>query len=195
MATFIDLDSIWRDRDTYPNACDYEVLPEQIKTWFRQAREVRAYPQNTNTRPQEFVTTVNIALLTLPFNEQLSILPRIYVDFHCRRYDDRYLISTIGGRQPEARFICILDRIQFDIDNITPLWIHYKSPMEQTLRFLRDDPVVFRITDRNGTVLPFFIDDDPTQPADPTQQSMVTFTITPYIRDSTYDNHAVAPII
>jgi hypothetical protein len=188
MTSFIDLDSLWRDRDNYPNPCDYEVTPSQIETWFRNAREVRAFPQKVIQRPLEFVSALTIQLLTLPYHTDLASLPRIYIDFHCRKYNDKYLINSIDARQSDARFICVQDRIQYDNNN-NPIWIHYRSSMEQTMRFKRDEPVVLRITTRDGTILPYFIDLDLTQPMDPTRQTLVTFSIIPYIRDNDYANH------
>lgn len=67
MSTFIDLDSVWRDRQAYPNPCDYQLTPGQVDTWVRSAREVRALPQNANERPLDFATSINIISVTLPF--------------------------------------------------------------------------------------------------------------------------------
>ena len=67
MATFIDLDSVWRDRDNFPNGLDYTVLPSQIATWVRSSREVRALPQGPNQRPLDFVSSVNIPAAVLPY--------------------------------------------------------------------------------------------------------------------------------
>ena len=67
MATFIDLDSFWRDRQSYPNPCDYQLTPEQIATWTKSVREVRALPQNANERPLDFVSAINLLGVTFPF--------------------------------------------------------------------------------------------------------------------------------
>src|SRR5258706_3945982 len=67
MATFIDLDSIWRDRQAYSNPCDYQLTPEQVATWTKSVREVRALPQNANERPLDFVSAINLLGTTLPY--------------------------------------------------------------------------------------------------------------------------------
>jgi hypothetical protein len=294
MSNFFDLDSLFRDRTTYPNPCNYELTPNQIASWFFSSRAVRALPQNAGTQPLEFVCTINLQVLTLPYprvdlfattcydvdeillntlmspghtfvnndviqatfstngvllgvqyyvinanpgvsfqisrtmggpaevlvdgtglglimclvitstgddtvaaalEDAMTLLtfPRLYVDFHCKRYPDIHLISTINGVQPDARFIVVLDRTQHGVHG-EPLWLHYRTNMEQTIRFQRNDPIVFSIRERSGTVISFFDDVDLEQLADPQKQCLVTFTVTPYIRDADYSNHAVAPL-
>jgi hypothetical protein len=297
MATFIDLDSVWRDRVAYPNPCDYELTPSQILTWTKSSREVRAISANPNERPLDFVNSINLIFLTLPYprielfalssiivttingttltssvahnlsvgdivmtssaaystngvirnteyhvvatptpttfqvsllpagapvaftngtglNMLLSVItatdyttvmtqldnalqllqfPRLYVDFHSRRYNDTKLIKTNGGVLSDAKFIVILDRIQLD-DNATPIWIHYRSHGEQVYRFKRDDSVVFRIMTRDGTTIPFFTEPDLTIPTNPSKQTLVTFSVLPYIKDASYINSLVDPI-
>lgn len=189
MATFVDLDSIFRDRESYPNPNNYQLSPKQVDTWFKRARTVRAYPQNPNTQPLEFATTVNIKYLTIPYSEDVVELPRIYINFRSDKYKDIYLINAIDGKHHDSKFICLPERVQND-RNGNPLWIHYKCQMEQTMRFERGSPILFQITTRNGTVLPSLDTTVPTAP-DPTKQTLCTFEITPYIRDGDYDNHLV----
>jgi len=187
MATFIDLDSIKRDREVYPNPNDYELRPYQVKTWFRASRTVRAFPQNPNTEPLEFVTTVNIKHMSLPYSARLAALPRIYVEFRSRSYKDIHLIQTIDGIHSDVQFVCVPDRIQDDPTSGNPAWIHYKCHMEQTMRFKRDDTILLRFTTRSETVLPN-TDTLIPDPPNPAQQTLITFELTPYIRDSDYTN-------
>jgi len=303
MSTFIDLDSVWRDRQTYPNPCDYELTPDQVDTWVRAVREVRALPQNANERPLDFVTSINIVSLTLPFPRieiyaprvivatsilagvittmdphglttgdivmtsspgyssssgiqrnveyhvivlspvtfsveltpgggalslvngtgiglelavidnpliinsnyatviaawsaglQLLDFPRIYLDFHSRRYNDMRFLKTIKGVLADAKFVLGIDKTQFD-DTLTPKWLHYKSCGEQVMRFKRDDPVVFRLMSRDGTVIPFFTESDLSVPTNPDKQTMLTVNCIPYLRDAIFANHATEPIM
>ena len=187
MATFIDLDSIFRDRETYPNENSYELLPKQVKAWFTSARTVRAYPQNPTSTPLEFATTVRISYLALPYTEDLAEFPRIYLNFESKLYKDIHLISAIDGKHPNAKFVCVPDRVQND-RNGDPLWIHYKCAMEQTMRFRRGDPIKFEITTRSDDILPQQDTSSPVDP-DPTKQTVCTFEITPYIRDGDYTNN------
>ena len=192
MASFIDLDSMWRDREAYPNENDYELGPKKIDSWFKSARTVRAFPQNPNLQPLEFATTVNIKYMTIPYSETVAEFPRLYVNFRSKNYKDIHLINAIEGRQMDAKFICMFDKVQYDRNN-NPVWLHYRCNMEQTMRFDRGEPVVFQITTRNGTVLPQ-LDNPPDQAADPSKQTLITFEVTPYIRDGDYDNHLVQPL-
>ena len=189
MSNYIDLDSIWRDRITYPNPADYVVTAGQIETWFSAARETRSAPPVPTSRALEFVTSVRLEKVTLPYDARMLDLPQIYMDFHCLSYDDKYLIASIDGIQASARFICVLDKVQSGSDG-NPLWMHYRSPMDQVLRFRRNDPVVFRLMTRDATVIPYYNDPDPTVPADPNKQVLATFTLTPYLKDAHFANHS-----
>jgi hypothetical protein len=194
MASFINLDSIWRDREMYPNPSDYQLTPSQVESWFRSARTIRAFPTNPNTQPLDFSMSVNIKHLILPYDDRIVNLPIIFMDFHSRRYNDIHLIQTINGRHPDARFICIPHKVQNDT-NGNPLWIHYNCNMEQVMRFKRDDMMTFKLTTRDGSTLPNF-DDLVPDPPDPTKQTIVTFEVTPYLRDGDYgagDNAMIQP--
>ncbi len=187
MSNYIDLDSFFRDRIDYPNENNFELTPQQVQTWFKSARAVKAYPSNPSLQPLEFATTVNVCTLVTPYTAQLASLPRIYLNFRSLKYDDQFLIYTIDGIHQEAKFILIIDRIQYSDINV-PLWIHWKCPnMEQTMRFERSYPVLFKLTTRSGDILPQQDTIIPNTP-NPFAQVMCTFQVTPYIRDGDYDN-------
>ena len=189
MSTFFDLDSIWRDGEANLNPANYELTPAQVETWFPSARSVRAHPQNPSMKPLEFATSIKIHYLTIPYTESFAELPRIYINFRSKEYGDIHLIQAISGKQPDAKFICVFDRIQND-RNGTPLWIHWRCSMEQVMRFKRGDTIIFQITTRDGTILP--IEDNPIpDPPDPLRQTLCTLEALPYIKDGDYDNHMV----
>jgi hypothetical protein len=142
MATYIDLDSLHRDRENYPNENDYTVTASQVETWFTSARTIRALPANPILSIKEFVTTINIRDLALPYSDELAALPRIYIEFRSETYKDIRLINTIGGIHADTHFVCSPKRIQTDSNDI-PIWIHYECHMEQTMRFEREDLFVF----------------------------------------------------
>lgn len=190
MATFIDLDSNWRDREIYPNPANYELTPSQVEGWFRNARSVRAFPQNPSTQPLNFVVSMNIHYLTVPYSDPVAALPRVYVDFHSRKYNDIHLIQAIDGRHQESRWICNFDRIQRDPVTDDPLWIHFRCTMEQVMRFKKDDTMVFRVTTRDGSTLPN-LDNLVPDPPDPLKQILCTFDCTPYLRDGDYSESAL----
>jgi hypothetical protein len=299
MADFIDLDSFWRDRSAYPNPCNYELLPKQIDTWSRAARDTKALPVNPNERPLDFVNSISLISTTLPYPRieifapftitvdsitggntintvgdhglvandivmtstpgfatsngikrnveyhviapvtattfQLSLtsggaaialtdgtglnllmgaiplalytatitslddavalltFPRLYVNFHSKVYNDTRLIRTVGGVLADAKYVIGIDKIQLD-DTGRPIWIHYKSHGEQVFRFKRDDCVALQIMTRDGTIVPFFTEPDLSIPTNPQRQSLVTFNVTPYLKDATYRNQGIEPL-
>ncbi len=124
---------------------------------------------------------------------QLLNFPRIYMDFHCRRYNDTRFLRTIGGVLADAKFVLHIDRTQFD-DNLKPVWLHYKSSPEQVMRFKSDDVVAIRFMTRDGSTLPFFDEKDLSIPTNPDMQTMVTLNCTPYLRDAVFSDHTISPI-
>lgn len=67
MSNPIHLDSLFRDRKTHPNPFNYELSAQQVVTWIASSRSVRAFPQTTVQRPLEFVDSVDLKLLTIPY--------------------------------------------------------------------------------------------------------------------------------
>lgn len=187
MATFVDLDSILRDREIYPNPAYYQLSASQVKTWFRGARSIRSFPQDPNVRPLEFSTTVHVQYLIIPYEDEFAILPKLYVEFRSSEYKDIHLLQTIDGKHPDANFVCTFDKLQYDT-NGNAVWIHYKCDTRQAMRFRRDAPITFRVTTRDGSTLPnkdTLIPED----ADPLKQIMCTVEVLPYIRDAFFSNH------
>lgn len=193
MSSFINLDSIHRKRDEYPNENSYTVDDQQTKTWYRSSRTVLATAQNPSVKPKEFATSVKLVYLSLPYTEELAEFPIVYVNFRSIEYKDIHLIQAISGTQSEAKFVCRFDKIQED-RNGDPLWIHYQCHMEQVMRFRRGDPVVFQVTTRSGSILPQQ-DSAPTDPPEPMKQTQATFEITPYINDGDYTNQTTTSFV
>lgn len=191
MATFFDLDSVYRDKETWPNPNYFELNPSEISTWHPNPRMVRKIADDPNSRPREFVVTMNIKDLTLPWTQDIAPLPRVYVDFHSKLYNDTHFMNTINGVHKFAKFVCIPDKVQND-ENGDPAWIHFKSDMEQIMRFERKYPIVFKVTTRSEDVLPN-PDTPPGDEADPTKQTLCTLEMTSYIRDNDYSNHLIEP--
>jgi hypothetical protein len=189
MAQYIDLDSILRDREEYPNENDYQLSPQQVEGWFRNSRIVTPLPQNPNTYPLGFVSSISIVDLALPYSALLSTMPRVYINFTSMLYRDVNLVQTISSSLPDAKFVCKYDKIQYDSLN-NPIWIHYKCDMDQVMRFERRDPIQFQVLTRSGNILP---QQDTTIPldADPLKQTLCTLSITPYIQDGKFDNQMV----
>jgi len=143
-------------------------------------------PSTPGSNYASVMSALNAAVQMLEF-------PRIYLDFHSRRYNDTRFIKTIGGILADARFVLGLDKIQHD-DVARPIWLHFRSSGEQVMRFKRDDPMIIRFMSRDGTTLPFFTEADLTVVTNPNKQTMITINTTPYLRDAIFTNHMVEPI-
>ncbi len=301
MSKFIALDSLLRRTDVFGNPMDYQLLPEQTRTWTRQAREVRAMPLSPSQTPLRFRTSVGLLHVAIPYPRielfaptsiaivsvasntftgtpasgtltngdilitsspawhnrtgiqrlaeyhvinatpigggvytfQLSAtaggtplvfldgtglgltmsqlttatyvssmaslqaakivlnIPVLYLDVHCKTYNDDRLIQTVNGVLSRARFMLIQDKPPQTDDTLMPLWIHYKSVnSEQILRWEDDSPVVVSFMDRTGTVINVFsqlLTDVP----NPFMQTLIELSLTPYIRDASFANHSV----
>ena len=111
--------------------------------------------------------------------------PRIYLDLHSSRYNDTRAIRTIGGVLTAAKFVLVIDRIQNDASG-APVWIHYRSSSEQTMRFRLEDPIVAAFYSRGDTIIDFFAETDFTVMSDPKKQSLITIEVTPYSRDNSF---------
>jgi hypothetical protein len=193
MSTFIHLDSGARDVTQYPNPASFTVNANQVSTWWQAARTVRAYPQEIPNKQYEFVTTIKIDHLVLPYTEQLQDEPIVYVQFNSTKYKDRSLIQTISNMFPTITFVAEWDKTQND-STATPAWIHYKCNMPQAMRFSRDKPVIFEVTLRDGST-PIIVDNIPPVLPNPAVQVSATFELIPYIRDDEYSNHMVTTLL
>ena len=196
MSNYFAIESIRRNRDEFPNPAEFTVEASQTQGWFRSARQVRALGQNPQTMSLDFVSAIEVKQVITPFHipdpppNPPSPTPSnpysyLYLDIHSPTYNDQYLINTISGVNRDARFLLIRDKIIFD-NSGKPTWILWNSPMEQVLRFKRNDPLVFRLFTPDGITLPLI--DKGSEP-DKKVQIVALLGVTPYSRDGNYDNH------
>ena len=189
MANYYAIESIRRNRDEFPNPAEFTVEASQTQGWFKSARQVRPVGQNPQTMSLDFASAIEVKQVITPY--YVSDPPPsppysyLYLDIHSPTYNDQYLINTISGANRDARFILIRDKIIYNSAG-KPTWILWTSPMEQVLRFKRNDPLVFRLFTPNGITLPL-IDNKP-EPNE-SVQIMALLGVTPYSRDGNYDNH------
>lgn len=186
MSSYIDLDSYYRDRESYPNENAYELLPDQVQLWTKQPRQTVTFSRNPGLRPLEFVVTIRLISIQLPYSADIADIPKIYVNFESKNYKDVRLVDAIGGIHSDVKFVCSFDKLQYDALN-NPAWIHYKCRMIQTMRFEKGEPVIVSITTRSGMVLPQQ-DNPPSLPPIPSKQSLLTFQITPYELDGAFSD-------
>lgn len=189
MADFIVLNSIFRDREQYPNPANFVVGSEQMKDWLPQPRAVRAFPSEVSNRPLLFVNTLKILHLVLPYQADLQDLGLVYVNVFSQKFDDKNLVYMMEASMPQIKFVCEWDKTQNDSAG-DPAWIHYKTNMSQVMRFAKNTPVTFQIYKPDGSIVSIN-DNLPPTPADPTKQVFATIEVVPYQRDDEFSHHNV----
>jgi hypothetical protein len=190
MANYIDIDSLYRDRETYPNPADFTIRPSDTLTWYP-LRVISRNPPDTKLAAQNLFQSISLLSLIIPYHDEFADLPKLYVDMHCLKYQDTPMIYTIDNKLSTARFVCVPEKIQNDSSG-TPVWIHFKGiTKDQTFRFYSNETIVFKVFTRTNTVLP--LSDpvvDPVSnevlPLDPNLQVLATFEVVPYLRDGDY---------
>lgn len=222
MSFHIELDSLRRDPQTYPNPANYSLSGSDISTWPRYLKTIKGCTSMASV-PSRSMSDINydrgnchgntlhkvcdsdyfkveLKDLTLPFpradiiddpivleeaNDILLSQPRLYVDIHSSDYNDNFLLQTIGGYLPTAKFAVILDKIQTGVlptggdplngnEYTNGSWLHYKSLNTQVMRFKPGDTLTFTVYDRFGNIIPYFT--DPSTEQDPEKQILATFS-------------------
>lgn len=181
MSKYLDIDSVWRDSVEYPNPANFYVGANNVNCWYQYDRTLT---KGGNVKLDNSMYTINLVQLTLPYSDDLALLPRVYVNLASGDSKDKNLMFSMSNAQLNSKFVCYPCHIQKDASD-NPIWIHYKSGMEQTMRMSFTADILFQVILRNGDVLVLTDDIIP----DPAKQVMATFNITPYFRDGDYDNH------
>lgn len=197
MSNYIDLDSTYRDVNTFPNPASYTVLDSQIQAWNRESRNVSANSTRPSTRSLDFTQTLRVIKVIIPYlvtdlqaNPPIAIttanLQRLYLDVHTK-YNDSGLISGIDNKAAKVKFVLFRKEIQNDANN-NPVWIIFESHMHQVMRFSRNEPIAINITDQNFVTLNL---PEGLLPPDPSRQTYILLETTPYFRDGEYQNQGV----
>lgn len=195
MSTFVDLDSVYRDRtDPLQNENNYIITPSQIETWRRAPRTVTTFPRNPNTQNSSSIQTVELLHLTMPYDSEVSPSPleysKLYVQFTNSETQTIRLINGIDGVHAESTFVCVYDKIQYN-EAGDPIWIHYKCTMDQVMPIDLSKPIKVVITSRSQDIVPSV---DTGSVPDPAKQTQMTLRITPYLRDGDYSNHLTTSV-
>lgn len=194
MSSFLHLDSGFRNVQQFPSPAEYVVTADQVKSWFAQARSVRAYPQEIPKKQYEFVTSLKLLHLVLPYTDELISAPIIYIDLHSQKYQDKNLVTTISSVFPTITFVAEYDKTQPNIAG-DPAWIHYKCNMTQVMRWARNNPILFKIVMPATNTVPVITDNTPPELPNPAVQVQATFEMIPYIRDDEYTNHMITTLL
>jgi len=186
MSNYLEIDSTYRDRNDYPNPAEFTIPPDQTQTWYP-LRRVNQNPPNPKYAARDRFQSITLKLLTIPYSPIYVAEPRMYIDLHSLTYTDAPLIYTIDDHLNNARFACAQEKIQND-EFGNPVWIHYKGlTNDQTYRFKSDEAVYIRVFTRDGVTIPI-ADTSIPDPPDPSQQIIVSFEVTPYLRDGDYEH-------
>lgn len=185
MSTKILVDSIARDREEFPNPCEFSLPGRKVQGWFDYMKTTRGTPGSKIT---EFVTTVALELIHLPYVAALLDLRYIQVEFRSRTFDDAFLIASAhSGGDPRTRFILQIDKV-INGSAGAPTWIVYKPSGPMVMRIKRSDDLIFTLKDPTGTVITGIVDTAiPGQP-DPLKQVTAVFDCLPYIEDARYSH-------
>lgn len=202
MASYIDLDSYHRNTSFYPNSSSYTVTAEQMATWPRAPRQVTAHTARPGSSAVEFTDSLQCKTMILPFsaityvdkagvtqNTHTADLQRVYLNIRNEMYDDKQLIYSIDNNVPRAKFVLTQIGIQYD-NTTAPAWVKFSCNMDQVMRFSRNSPLIVEIMQEDGFTITI---PDGGLPGSPTRslQTYILMEITPYFRDSDYDNHSI----
>ena len=183
----VDLDSLWRDRVTFPNPANYTVDPTNITSWLKHTQ--RSICVEPCKPAPSYLSCIRLTSLILPYDPIVANAAKLYVDYHSVGKNPIQSISTIGNHLGEAKFVVTYQKTQYSSTG-EPIWLHYCPVNTQMMEYSRDMPVHFAVYSRDGEVLTNYIDPDPTLPADPARQILATFEITPHFKrvplDSTF---------
>lgn len=175
MSYYIELDSSTRNRHAYANPHKYEVEPPQVDTW----------SHSTFATQSTIRMSVRVENVIIPYTDALLDEPRLYMDFHSAGMDDSNKVNCIDGNHRRAKFVLVLDKIQYDSQD-AGVWIHYKAcGMAQILRFQRGYPLAIEIFDRDGDTIASGDETDPAEDVDPTKQTYILLSLEPYANTPT----------
>jgi len=165
MSYYVEIDSSTRDVDTYASPNKYTLFPDQVSTWFKSG-----FGTEQTVRMSSKILNV-----VVPYKDALLLVPRLYLDIHTQGFDDSYKIKCVDGNHRRAKFVLLLDKIQYDSAD-TAVWIHYKSCMNPILRFGPGYPVSIEIFTIDGETL-VSVD---TNPITATEQTFIHLELTPF---------------
>lgn len=120
--------------------------------------------------------------------------PILYLILRCEFYKDNNNVRSINNGHSEVTHILQRGGTTPD-DYGSPGFLEWHCRAEQTERWGLDQAIKIGFQTRNGTDVTFFSETEESlqKPLDPYRQSILTFIVTPFIRDATYANHFLEP--
>lgn len=188
MATVIHLDSIMRDRYSYPNPAAYTVDDGGVASWSTRPVLVRSTPADRRVLPADMIKSVRVTNIRTPYAAALLAEPLLYLNLHTIDHRGDGIINTIDGFNSDARFILSRGEIISDAASV-PRWIAWYASGERTYPFSFGKPIALRFFLRTGTDV-LFVDAPPGSEPDPLAQTYVTLEVMPISRDGDYTDGA-----
>jgi hypothetical protein len=121
--------------------------------------------------------------------------PLLFLKLKCKMYEgDSRNVRCLYGSHAEATHILERGGATQGPDG-APAWVSWYSKAEQTLRWKLNDVLVIGIETRDGKPLEVFKEsqEDLMKEMNPFRQLLLSFIVTPFIRDATYSNHFIEP--
>ena len=97
---------------------------------------------------------LTLVQFVITFTNAILSEPRLYLKVYTSSFQgDKSSIFFSNEQLTDYRFILQFDKLQADI-TATPLWITYKSSMEQQIRFIGNSEITVQVADSSGNILP-----------------------------------------
>jgi len=120
--------------------------------------------------------------------------PVLLFKIRCVTYKDNRNIRCLNGTHGNSTHILFRGGVTQGTSG-APAFIEWIAKAEQTQRWKLDDVIQFEFETRDGRVLDVFKEspDDQLKEKDPTRQSIISFIVTPFVRDGSFSNHFIDP--
>jgi hypothetical protein len=120
--------------------------------------------------------------------------PVLLFKIRCVTYKDNRNIRCLSGTHAGVTHILFRGGVTQGASG-APAFIEWIAKAEQTQRWKLDDVIQFEFETRDGRVLDVFKEsaDDQMKEKDPTRQSIISFIVTPFVRDGSFSNHFTDP--
>lgn len=118
--------------------------------------------------------------------------PFLFFTMRCKSLKDNRNVRCLDGTHATVTHVLTRGGVTQGKDG-APAFLEWNSRAEQTMRWALNDVIEFAFETRDGSKLDVFKEskEDLMIDADPTRQMMVSFIVTPFIRDGTYSNQFV----
>lgn len=177
MATYISVDSIFRDTQQSPNPAEFFIRVEETKGWATENRTVQSVKAHRRRKEPILLHEVTLLKLSIPYSATLLNEPYLYVEFSSTQKPIRGLINTLGNTQEGVKLQSAVFEVFFDKIQSVPagsnLYIIYNCAMTQVMSLEPKGSYKFRVFNRTGTTIVVTDSIYPVLPSPTSQVSML----------------------